>query len=381
MTPTIEKTDKPLVSVIIPVYNGRDYIGEAIDSAALQTYRNLEIIVVDDGSSDGTLDILRERAAKDQRIRVISQANGGVAKARNTAIAAARGEFIAPLDADDLWLPGKIQSQMRAMLSAGDDCGFVYTWWAWIDEAGIVLDRSPRWKIEGHKLEVLILINFTGNASVPLFRKHCLVEAGGYNEKLAAAKSGGCEDWEVVLRVAAKYRIAVVQDVMLGYRRRPGSMSSAYDTMWRSQQMVMAGLRELRPDLKPAIFRGCDNQFCMYLAGLAFWSGNLKQAIGWGLRAGLRLPIFVSPYVIKMMLFGHRKPEVKQVMRAGQSIDTSRIPEALLPYDRIPMSLLHVPGWLYWTATKPIRNAVARVIHPALLARMRRDRGYIQWFR
>ena len=244
MTPTIEKTDKPLVSVIIPVYNGRDYIGEAIDSAALQTYRNLEIIVVDDGSSDGTLDILRERAAKDQRIRVISQANGGVAKARNTAIAAARGEFIAPLDADDLWLPGKIQSQMRAMLSAGDDCGFVYTWWAWIDEAGIVLDRSPRWKIEGHKLEVLILINFTGNASVPLFRKHCLVEAGGYNEKLAAAKSGGCEDWEVVLRVAAKYRIAVVQDVMLGYRRRPGSMSSAYDTMWRSQQMVMAGKSE-----------------------------------------------------------------------------------------------------------------------------------------
>ncbi len=163
------KTGMPLVTVIIPVYNGAEFIGETIDSALMQTYRNLEVIVVDDGSTDRTPEILRQYARKDQRVRVIMQANGGVSKARNTALAAARGEFIAPLDADDLWLPAKIARQVKRMLAAGEETGAVYSWWVWIDEKGIVQDRSPRWTIEGHVLEPLMLINFVGNASVPLF--------------------------------------------------------------------------------------------------------------------------------------------------------------------------------------------------------------------
>src|SRR4051794_28277766 len=91
-----------LVSTIIPVFNGEALIGEAIESALRQTYPNIEVIVVDDGSTDRTLEVIQALAASDSRIRVIQQANGGVARARNRAIAAARGEFIAPLDADDL---------------------------------------------------------------------------------------------------------------------------------------------------------------------------------------------------------------------------------------------------------------------------------------
>jgi glycosyltransferase involved in cell wall biosynthesis len=328
-------TDKPLVSVIIPVYNGREFIGEAIDSAAKQTYRNLEIIVVDDGSTDGTLSILHEYADTDDRIRVISQANGGVAKARNAAIAAARGEFIAPLDADDLWLPTKIERQMQAMQQAGDDCGFVYSWWASIDSVGNVLDRSPRWTVAGHRFETLLLVNFTGNASAPLFRKHCLVEAGGYNPKLAAAKSGGCEDFEVVLRIAAKYSIAVVPEILMGYRRSPGSMSTNCDRMWSSRQMVLARIGEVWPSMRPSALRASDRMFCMYLAASSYWSRNMKDAIRWGLRCGVRLTAIFAPYLIKVALVPRPQQATRQIMRPGEAIDTSSIPEPLLPFDRM----------------------------------------------
>jgi glycosyltransferase involved in cell wall biosynthesis len=131
----------------------------------------------------------------------------GVARARNRGIAEANGNFIAPLDADDLWEPTKIDRQIRRMLAAGHETGFVYSWWVWIDAGGTVLDRSPRWKFEGHTFETLLQINFTGSASVPLFRKHCIEEAGGYNEQLAAtgadAKTGS---WFCAWRSVTKPR-------------------------------------------------------------------------------------------------------------------------------------------------------------------------------
>jgi glycosyltransferase involved in cell wall biosynthesis len=92
----------PLVSVIVPVFNSEQFIVPAIQSALRQTYRNLEVIVVDDGSTDQTAELIAAEAASDPRVRIIRQPNSGVAAARNRGVAAARGEFIAPLDADDL---------------------------------------------------------------------------------------------------------------------------------------------------------------------------------------------------------------------------------------------------------------------------------------
>ena len=326
---------EPLVTVILPVYNGAEFLGAAIESAQTQTYRNLEIIIVDDGSTDTSFQIATSYAAKDERISVIYQPNGGVAKARNTAIAAANGEFLAPLDADDLWLPDKIARQMACMLATGDDCGFVYSWWALIDQVGNIVDRSPRWTVAGHRFETLLLINFTGNASIPLFRKHCLVEAGGYNSALAAAQSGGCEDLEVVLRVAVRYSIGVVPEILMGYRRSPDSMSTDCDRMWRSRQMVLAQIREVRSNLDPAVLRASDRQFCMYLAALSYWSGKRREAIRWGVRCGLKLPFLFGPILLKLFLLPQSRPQMPQVMRPCQPIDTSLIPDPRLPFDRI----------------------------------------------
>ena len=327
----------PLVSVILPVYNGAEFVGLAIESALSQTYRHLEIIAIDDGSTDGTQAILNRYATKDERVRVLTQKNGGVARSRNRGIAESRGDLIAPLDADDLWEPTKISRQVQRLLEAGERTGLVYSWWVWIDHAGVVLDRSPRWMIEGVAFERLLQINFTGNASVPLFRRDCIEEVGGYNEGLAAADAGGCEEWELALRIAERYNVAVVPALLMGYRRHTGSMSTACDTMWRSQQRVVRSMQELRPELAPRLLRRAEHQFSLYLSGLSFWSGNYFEAIRWGLRSDFRLPLWVAPYGIRMLLRLYRRKADLQTMLPGVTLDVQGIPEPYIPYDRLQM--------------------------------------------
>jgi glycosyltransferase involved in cell wall biosynthesis len=324
--------EHPLVSVIVPVYNGAEFLRWTLDSALAQTYPNIEVIAVDDGSTDGTLEILKEYAMRDKRVCYLSQANGGVARARNYAIAQSHGEFIAPLDADDLWEPTKIEQQMQRMMATGDRTGLIYSWWVWIDCDNAVLDRSPRWTVEGNALDMLLKINFVGNASMPLFRRHCLEEAGGYNEELAADAAGGCEDWEIVLRVAAHYEVAVVREVLVGYRRRSGSMSTACNTMWRSQQHVLQNIRHLMPHTDPQVLRHAGKQFALYLAGLSFWSGDMLGVFRWSMRAGYKLPVQVLPYVIRLLF--RRTRMNRQVMLPGVTLRSESLPEPLFPYDK-----------------------------------------------
>lgn len=123
-----EDTSPPLVSVVIPTHNAAQFIGEAIDSALRQDYPNKEIIVVDDGSTDHTLDIARSYQGK---VSVIAQANQGAAVARNTGLDAAQGEFIAFLDSDDLWLPGKLTAQVNHLLQHPDIDLVFSRWHVW----------------------------------------------------------------------------------------------------------------------------------------------------------------------------------------------------------------------------------------------------------
>jgi len=113
----------PLVSVVIPVYNVEQYIQEALDSALKQTYRNIEIIVVDDGSPDNSVAIIQKRY-NDPRLRIVRQRNRGLAGARNTGIRHASGQYVAFLDSDDFWQPNKIELQIDAMLKNPNYGGF-----------------------------------------------------------------------------------------------------------------------------------------------------------------------------------------------------------------------------------------------------------------
>src|SRR5690606_15977961 len=126
----------PVVSVVVPAYNAEAYLGEALRSVLAQTYELLEVLVIDDGSQDRTADIVRELAMEDERVRLLQQSNSGVADARNLGIEHARGVYIAPLDADDLFYPQKLEAQVARMESGDEAVGVVYCWWISIDHEG-----------------------------------------------------------------------------------------------------------------------------------------------------------------------------------------------------------------------------------------------------
>jgi glycosyltransferase involved in cell wall biosynthesis len=325
---------EPLVSIILPVYNGEAHLDAALDAALGQTYRSLELIVVDDGSRDRTRAIVEARAARDSRVRLIGQANRGVAAARNRAIEAARGEFIAPLDADDIWSPSKVERQVGRMLEVGDETALVYGWWVWIDSEGAVLGYSPQWRLEGQAADALLQVNFVGCGSMPLFRRRDLEQLGGYDEAL----SEGCEDWDLSLRIAERARVAVVPSVLVGYRIRRDSRSTGTSAMWRSHGIVIDRVRQRRPDLDPSLIRRSQDQFTLHLAGVCFWARQYGQAVGWGVRA-LRstLGFKVLPYVFRLFAetLGRRARSARGTVRRDVRFGDSDTPQSLIPYDRI----------------------------------------------
>lgn len=337
----------PLVSVVIAAYNAAGFIETTCRSAMNQTCAAIEIIVVDDGSTDGTSAVIEALALTDPRIRLIRQANLGVAAARNRAIAAASGEFIAPLDADDLWDPTKLARQVARLQEAGPAAGMAYCWWVWIDVHDTPLDRSPLWRIEGRVLERLAEVNFTGSASIPLYRRSCLEQVGAYDSTLRDKGSQGCEDWDLALRVAEHYEVVVVPAMLVGYRRRGDSMSAGCDTMWRSQAEVLSALALRQPSLPPSVFQRSSGQFALHLAGVSFWSGDITGACAWVLRARpITLVVAIVPYL--MRIFARRLPR-RAAPRPRLHSDDGRIDQTslsgpLIPYDRIYAR--------YWNARK-----------------------------
>ena len=170
--------DPPLVSAVVPAYNAETYVEQTLQALVNQTYPNLEIIVVDDGSTDGTAARAQAMARKHSQIRVIRQHNRGVAAARNRGIEESRGEFVAPVDADDLWFPEAAAKLVKRFLAADPRTGVVYGWSVIIDENGLLDGRFRCSKIEGDVLGTLICHNFLGNASVTMIRRACLKKVG-----------------------------------------------------------------------------------------------------------------------------------------------------------------------------------------------------------
>jgi glycosyltransferase involved in cell wall biosynthesis len=158
----------PTVTVIIPAFNVAAYLPAAVQSVLAQRYTDFEVIIVDDGSRDATAEIARSYT--DPRVRLVSQANRGLAGARNTGIRHARGEFIAFLDADDLWHPDKLGAHV-ALLTRHPEVGVSYSQSAFIDDAGQPLNYWQRPKTDRIKPEDVLLRNPIGNGSAPVIRR------------------------------------------------------------------------------------------------------------------------------------------------------------------------------------------------------------------
>lgn len=241
-----------LVSVVIPAHNAARTLDATLDSVCAQSHRALEIIVVDDGSTDTTAAIAQDRAARDPRVRVLRTPNRGVAAARNAGIRASAGAFVAPVDADDLWHPDKIAHQLAAMLAGGDAIGFVYTPYRVIDAEDRVL-ASRADIVEGATFLRLLLLNFVGNGSALLIRRAAFDAVGGYDSRLRNEGVQGCEDYLLQLLIARHWKVACVPQYLTGYRRTAGNMSSDDWRMLRSKLRMFEIVTQRVPDAPPRL--------------------------------------------------------------------------------------------------------------------------------
>ncbi|TAZ71129.1 glycosyltransferase family 2 protein (plasmid) [Rhizobium ruizarguesonis] len=230
---------QPLVSVVIPAFNASRYIERTLRSAGRQTYRNLEIIVVNDGSTDDTAKVVEKMALADPRIRMLSTANRGVAAARNTGIQESTGRFVAFLDADDLWHQAKIEKQVNALNRLSPQWAAIYVLHHIIDHDDEII-RSCRPDVaRGYIYARHLTFKYVGNGSALLVRRDVALEIGGFDSSYAAAGIGGCEDLDFELRLAALYHIEVIPERLVGYRQYPGNMSSNHLQMGQSALEVI----------------------------------------------------------------------------------------------------------------------------------------------
>ena len=291
--PAAEVDMLPLISVIIPAYNAENFIAKTLASVVAQTYRHLEILVVDDGSSDRTQSIVQAMALKDPRIKPFKQINAGVAAARNTGIEKARGEYIAPIDADDLWHPEALEKLLILFCQGDPQIGVVYAWSIDIDEHDLSTGGFHAAYISGDVYKTLICHNFLGNASSTLIRKDCLTQIGGYDTRFQDQNARGCEDWDLYLRLAEQYKFGVVPEFLVGYRKNSSSMSGDFCQMARSQQIMLQTIEENHPKLPNYLYRLSRSSFYLYLAQQSNCWYSPEDTLFW-----LRQAITVDPVIL-----------------------------------------------------------------------------------
>lgn len=277
--------DRPLISVIIPAYNAEEFIAKTLESVLSQTYQNIEVLVVDDGSTDTTAEIVKSFAQKDSRISLFQQSNAGVAAARNLAIQKSQGEYIAPIDADDIWDLQNLEKKVKCLSSSAPSVGIVYSWSLDINEKGLLTGGFYNSTIEGKVYTALVYKYFIGNASSSLIRRACFEKIGGYNCQLKLQNAQGCEDLELHLRIAEHYQFKVVPEFLVGYRQITSSMSCNFAAMAKSHSLIMADVRQQHPEIPSSIYRWSSSNFYIYLAFRSNSSGNYRSTLFWLYRA------------------------------------------------------------------------------------------------
>jgi glycosyltransferase involved in cell wall biosynthesis len=278
---------KPLVSVVIPVFNGGQFLERTLQSAQRQTYGDLEIIVVNDGSTDNSLELAKRHASSDPRLKVVAQNNRGVAAARNCGLEHASGEYVAFLDADDIWHPTKIERQIELLLAAtgGKGDGSVYALQRNIDAHDRVLSSGRFWSRAGSFLDHFIGL-LTDCGSGILTRRDLAIAVGGYDSTYRTLNAGGAEDLDFELKLIARFPMFVVPEYLVGYRVTHESMSRDTARMERALRAVIA--RHIKAGCvsrrNQRLIRG---EFYMFLFGNHLGKrdvrGTLKalNALGW----------------------------------------------------------------------------------------------------
>ena len=289
------------VSVIVPAHNAAESLRRTLDSARRQTLDAIEIIVVDDGSSDDTPAQLTEIAGLDRRVRLLHQANAGVAAARNRGIAAARGTFIAFLDADDLWDANHLETHVRR-LTGDPDLALSFSAVRYVDAAyrplGRVATPSSRTAVAD-----LLATSPCPTASAIVVRAAAVAAVGGFDERLLS----GAEDQEWLVRLRSRgFAIEGCADAWVSYRIDQGSMSSKLHRMLRGYSQMLDIVAGYEPDLvsrRGALFKA---RMSRHLAGCAIERGHGLSAarafIGSALKISPRLLLHEPRLTLSILL-------------------------------------------------------------------------------
>lgn len=270
------RTAGPDVSIVIPCYNHARYLGEAIESALAQTHPHVEVLVVDDGSTDDTAGV----AASHPTVRYVHQANQGLAAARNTGLRHSCGRYLIFLDADDRLLPGAAAAALDAF-GEHPDSAFVFGTFRWIAADGRVIAEAEASAVEGDRYLALLRRNFIGMHATVAYRRGPMESVGGFDLTLPA-----CEDYDMYLRLAERYEIHGYGGLVAEYRQHGGNMSSDKALIAESALAALRrqwkGVRWDRPRRRA------------YMEGVSYWvstygKGGLWAASEWKLRGeGLR---------------------------------------------------------------------------------------------
>lgn len=234
----------PTISVIIPAYNCQKTIRETIESVLNQSFTDFELIVIDDGSTDLTVELVR--TIKDNRLRLYSYANCGVAESRNRGIDKSAGKFVSFLDADDLWTIDKLESQLQAL--SCNKAAVAYSWTDSIDSQGMFLRSGSYINVVGDIYHELLLRDFIESGSNPLIRSDALKTVGKFDCSLSNA-----HDWDMWLRLAHCFNFVVVPKVQVLYRVSSNSMSNNILGMESSSIKVIHKQYHCPSDRQPPI--------------------------------------------------------------------------------------------------------------------------------
>ena len=285
----------PLVSVIIPTYNSAKFLSRAIESVLTQTYRNLELIIVDDVSTDDTLSVIRSFVQKDPRIShmIMDVNSGGPARPTNRGLAAAKGEFIAFLDHDDEWLPEKLQEQVAFLQAASHDVGAVVcdVDLLTVDQARRPIHVFPEYPTRESLLTAILCANFFFMFSDLCVRRETLQAVGLLDERYVLGA-----DHDYYIRLAQFCSIGVVHKPLIRYAVHPQNLS-------RGSLSLTNAIADLKILLDThaelfAQYPRCYRRRMVQLGSASIAVGNMQQA-----RSALRTAFSLNPLALDVPFY------------------------------------------------------------------------------
>ena len=292
----------PKVSIIIPTYNRARFITRAIDSVLSQTYWNVEIIVVDDGSTDNTKNIVNSYG---KQVRYIYQENKGAASARNTGINESKGQYIAFLDSDDFYAKDNLEKKI-SFLEGNPQIGWIYSDWQYIDEKGKYLDKgSLRFDYFNKKLsgeifeELFYKRNFIATDTV-VVKRSVLEDIGFFDPKIPSQ-----EEYDLWLRMSAKYAVGYIDEPLVTVTTHPDSLSTDFSKWAYGNALIIDKIEKILPDNFTVRKRMMDRMYAdkyTFLGRDFAQKGQFKKAVDAYWKSIKRLPLQKRIYWLLILL-------------------------------------------------------------------------------